>query len=331
MTVRTRIAPSPTGDPHVGTAYIALFNMVFAHSQGGEFLLRIEDTDQARSTPESEKAILDALQWLGLDWDEGPNTGGPHGPYRQSERSNIYRQHADQLLESGHAFRCFCTSERLDELRKIQMDEKKQVGYDGHCLHLHQDEIARRLANNEPHVVRMNVPREGQCTFNDMLRGEISIEWSQIDLQVLLKADGMPTYHFANVVDDHLMDISHVIRGEEWLPSLALHIKLYDAFGWTPPEFAHLPLILKPNGKGKLSKRDGDRLGFPVFPIQWKGEIMGYKEKGYLPVAVLNFLALLGWNDGSENEIFSLEELRIVCILSIFVWSRSFLLLTVTK
>ena len=219
MTVRTRIAPSPTGDPHVGTAYVALFNMAFARSQGGEFLLRIEDTDQARSTPESEKAILDALHWLGLGWEEGPDNGGPKGPYRQSERSEIYRKHADQLLESGHAFRCFCTSERLDELRAIQMENKQQLGYDGHCMHIDQAEAASRAAQGESHVVRMRVPREGQCTFNDMLRGEISIDWAQIDLQILLKADGMPTYHLANVVDDHLMEISHVIRGEEWINS----------------------------------------------------------------------------------------------------------------
>ena len=242
MTVRTRIAPSPTGDPHVGTAYVALFNMAFAHSQGGQFLLRIEDTDQVRSTPESEKAILDALHWLGLDWDEGPDNGGDKGPYRQSERSDIYREHADQLLDSGHAFRCFCTSERLDELRKTQMDNKQQVGYDGHCMHLEQSEVDARVAKGEPHVVRMQVPREEQCTFDDMLRGEISIDWAQIDLQILLKADGMPTYHLANVVDDHLMEISHVIRGEEWINSAPKHILLYEYFGWQAPVFCHLPL-----------------------------------------------------------------------------------------
>ena len=187
MTVRTRIAPSPTGDPHVGTAYVALFNMAFARSQGGQFLLRIEDTDRTRSTPESEKAILDALHWLGLDWDEGPDNGGPHGPYRQSERSDIYRHHADLLLQTGKAFRCFCSTDRLDSLRKTQMEDKQQVGYDGHCLHLSSEDVAARLANHEPHVVRMEVPREGQCTFDDMLRGEISIDWAQIDMQVLLK------------------------------------------------------------------------------------------------------------------------------------------------
>ena len=296
MTVRTRIAPSPTGDPHVGTAYIALFNMVFAHSQGGQFLLRIEDTDQARSTPESEKAILDALQWLGLEWDEGPNIGGPHGPYRQSERSDIYRQHADQLLESGHAFRCFCTSERLDELRKEQMANKEQLGYDGHCLHMSQEEIAERLANNEPHVVRMNVPREGECTFNDMLRGEISIDWSQIDMQVLLKADGMPTYHLANVVDDHLMKISHVIRGEEWINSAPKHILLYQYFGWEVPVFCHLPL-LRNTDKSKLSKRKNPT------------SILFYQRMGYLPEALLNYLGRMGWSMPDEREKFTLAEM----------------------
>ena len=296
MTVRTRIAPSPTGDPHVGTAYIALFNMVFAHSQGGQFLLRIEDTDQARSTPESEKAILDALNWLGLDWDEGPNIGGPHGPYRQSERSDIYRQHADQLLESGHAFRCFCTSERLDELRKEQMANKEQLGYDGHCLHMSQEEIAERLANNEPHVVRMYVPREGECTFNDMLRGEISIDWSQIDMQILLKADGMPTYHLANVVDDHLMKISHVIRGEEWINSAPKHILLYQYFGWEMPVFCHLPL-LRNTDKSKLSKRKNPT------------SILFYQRMGYLPEALLNYLGRMGWSMPDEREKFTLAEM----------------------
>ena len=296
MTVRTRIAPSPTGDPHVGTAYVALFNMAFAHSQGGQFLLRIEDTDQVRSTPESEKAILDALHWLGLEWDEGPDNGGPHGPYRQSERSDIYRQHADQLLDSGHAFRCFCTTERLDVLRKTQMEEKQQVGYDGHCLHLEQDEISKRLANNESHVVRMNVPREGHCVFDDMLRGEISIDWSQIDLQVLLKADGMPTYHLANVVDDHLMKISHVIRGEEWINSAPKHILLYQYFGWETPVFCHLPL-LRNIDKSKLSKRKNPT------------SILFYQRMGYLPEALINYLGRMGWSMPDEREKFTLAEM----------------------
>ncbi len=296
MTVRTRIAPSPTGDPHVGTAYVALFNMAFARSQGGQFLLRIEDTDQTRSTPESEQAILDALHWLGLDWDEGPDNGGSKGPYRQSERSDIYRKYSDQLLDSGHAFRCFCSSERLDELRKTQMADKQQLGYDGHCLHMHQDEIATRLANNEPHVVRMNVPREGQCEFNDMLRGEISIEWSQIDMQVLLKADGMPTYHLANVVDDHLMEISHVIRGEEWINSAPKHILLYQYFGWETPVFCHLPLF-RNTDKSKLSKRKNPT------------SILFYQRMGYLPEALLNYLGRMGWSMPDEREKFTLDEM----------------------
>lgn len=296
MTVRTRIAPSPTGDPHVGTAYVALFNMAFAHSQGGQFLLRIEDTDQVRSTPESEKSILDALHWLGLEWDEGPDNGGPHGPYRQSERSDIYRQHADQLLDSGHAFLCFCTTERLDELRKTQMEEKQSIGYDGHCQHLEQDDINQRLANNESHVVRMNVPREGQCVFNDMLRGEISIDWTQIDLQVLLKADGMPTYHLANVVDDHLMKISHVIRGEEWINSAPKHILLYQCFGWETPLFCHLPL-LRNIDKSKLSKRKNPT------------SILFYQRMGYLPEALINYLGRMGWSMPDEREKFTLTEM----------------------
>ena len=296
MTVRTRIAPSPTGDPHVGTAYVALFNMAFAHSQGGQFLLRIEDTDQVRSTPESEKAILDALHWLGLEWDEGPDNGGPHGPYRQSERSDIYRQHADQLLDSGHAFRCFCTTERLDALRKTQMEEKQQVGYDGHCLHLEQVEISKRLANNESHVVRMNVPREGPCVFDAMLRGEISIAWSQLDLPVLLKADGIPPYPPANAVDDHLMEISHVIRGEEWINSAPKHILLYQYFGWETPVFCHLPL-LRNIDKSKLSKRKNPT------------SILFYQRMGYLPEALINYLGRMGWSMPDEREKFTLAEM----------------------
>jgi len=296
MTVRTRIAPSPTGDPHVGTAYVALFNMAFARSQGGEFLLRIEDTDQARSTPESEKTILDALHWLGLEWDEGPDNSGPKGPYRQSERSEIYRAHADQLLESGHAFRCFCTPERLDELRATQMENKQQLGYDGHCMHIDQAEAASRAAQGESHVVRMRVPRDGQCTFNDMLRGEISIDWAQIDLQILLKADGMPTYHLANVVDDHLMEISHVIRGEEWINSAPKHILLYQYFGWDTPVLCHLPLLRNVD-KSKLSKRKNPT------------SILYYQRMGYLPEALLNYLGRMGWSMPDEREKFNLQEM----------------------
>ena len=296
MTVRTRIAPSPTGDPHVGTAYVALFNMAFAHSQGGQFLLRIEDTDQTRSTPQSEKSILDALRWLGLDWDEGPDNGGDKGPYRQSERSTIYKEHADKLLENGHAFRCFCTAERLEELRKTQMEEKLPLGYDGHCAGLSEEEVAERLAKGEPHVVRLSVPREGQCTFNDMLRGEISIDWAQIDLQILLKADGMPTYHLANVVDDHLMEISHVIRGEEWINSAPKHILLYQYFGWETPVFCHLPLLRNVD-KSKLSKRKNPT------------SILYYQRMGFLPEALLNYLGRMGWSMPDEREKFTLSEM----------------------
>ena len=296
MTVRTRIAPSPTGDPHVGTAYVALFNMAFAHSQGGEFLLRIEDTDQVRSTPESEKAILDALHWLGLQWDEGPDNGGPKGPYRQSERSEIYRDHADQLLENGHAFRCFCSTERLDTLRQQQMENKHALGYDGHCMNLDKAEAMSRAESGESHVVRMQVPREGQCTFNDMLRGEITIDWSQVDLQVLLKADGMPTYHLANVVDDHLMEISHVIRGEEWINSAPKHILLYQYFGWETPVFCHLPLLRNVD-KSKLSKRKNPT------------SILFYQRMGYWPEALLNYLGRMGWSMPDEREKFTLAEM----------------------
>ena len=296
MTVRTRIAPSPTGDPHVGTAYVALFNMAFAHSQGGEFLLRIEDTDQVRSTPESEKAILDALHWLGLQWDEGPDNGGPKGPYRQSERSEIYRDHADQLLENGHAFRCFCSTERLDTLRQQQMENKHALGYDGHCMSLDKAAAMSRAESGESHVVRMQVPREGQCTFNDMLRGEITIDWSQVDLQVLLKADGMPTYHLANVVDDHLMEISHVIRGEEWINSAPKHILLYQYFGWETPVFCHLPLLRNVD-KSKLSKRKNPT------------SILFYQRMGYLPEALLNYLGRMGWSMPDEREKFTLAEM----------------------
>ena len=299
MTVRTRIAPSPTGDPHVGTAYVALFNMAFAHSQGGEFLLRIEDTDQQRSTPESEKAILDALKWLGLCWDEGPDVGGVKGPYRQSERSDIYRKYADQLIADGHAFRCFCTPERLEKLRAEQLANKQPLGYDGRCANLSQAEIDRRLEAGEPYVVRLRVPREGQCRFHDMLRGEISIDWAQIDMQVLLKADGMPTYHLANVVDDHLMGISHVIRGEEWINSAPKHILLYQYLGWDVPVFCHLPLLRNVD-KSKLSKRKNPT------------SILFYQRMGYLPEAMLNYLGRMGWSMPDEREKFTLDEMLAV-------------------
>lgn len=296
MTVRTRIAPSPTGDPHVGTAYIALFNLAFAKSQGGQFLLRIEDTDQTRSTPESEQQILDSLRWLGLNWDEGPDVGGPHGPYRQSERGAIYAEHAQMLLDKGHAFCCFCSSERLDALRAEQVANKQTPGYDGHCLHLSDDEVRARRSAGEPYVVRMKVPDGGVCQVNDMLRGTIEIDWSQIDMQVLVKADGMPTYHLANVVDDHLMEITHVIRGEEWINSAPKHQLLYQYFGWEMPVLCHMPLLRNPD-KSKLSKRKNPTC------------ITYYRDMGYLPEALLNYLGRMGWSMPDESEKFSLEQM----------------------
>ena len=296
MTVRTRIAPSPTGDPHVGTAYIALFNFCFAYQHGGEFILRIEDTDRARSTDSSEAAILESLKWLGLQWEEGPDVGGEHGPYRQSERGEIYKRYIEELLQTGHAFRCFCTPERLTELRAEQMAEQKPLGYDGHCLHLDQAEVANRLAANEEHVIRMNVPREGVCEFDDLLRGKVQIEWTQVDMQVLLKGDGMPTYHFANVVDDHLMGISHVIRGEEWINSVPKHLLLYQYFGWEAPVMCHLPLLRNPD-KSKLSKRKNPT------------SILYYRRMGFMPEAVLNYLGRMGWSMPDEREKFTLGEM----------------------
>ena len=244
--VRVRVAPSPTGDPHVGTAYQALFNYAFAKGRGGTFILRIEDTDRVRSTRESEEAILDSLRWLGLQWDEGPDVGGPHGPYRQSERTAIYREHVDKLLGAGDAYRCFCTKERLDEMRARQGAD---TGYDRHCREIALPESARRASGGERFVVRMKVPLEGACVMTDLLRGEITKDWASVDDQIILKSDGYPTYHLANVVDDHLMSISHVIRGEEWINSVPKHLKLYEYFGWQPPIFCHLPLCAICNTK----------------------------------------------------------------------------------
>ena len=298
MTVRTRIAPSPTGDPHVGTAYIALFNMCFARQHGGQFLLRIEDTDRVRSSLESEQAILGALRWLGLEWDEGPDVGGPCGPYRQSERGEIYKAHTDRLLAEGHAFRCFCSSERLDQLRKEQMASGAQPGYDGHCLHLSQEQVQDRLESGHPYVVRMKVPRDGVCVIEDMLRDEpVVIDWHQVDMQVLMKADGMPTYHLANVVDDHLMGITHVIRGEEWISSAPKHLLLYQYFGWQPPVLCHMPLLRNPD-KSKLSKRKNPT------------SINYYRRMGYMPEAMLNYLGRMGWSMPDEREKFSLAEMQ---------------------
>lgn len=294
--IRTRIAPSPTGDPHVGTAYIALFNRCFAHAHGGEFILRIEDTDQVRSTQKSEREILNALNWLGLSWSEGPDVGGPCGPYRQSERSALYSAEIKKLLSSGHAFRCFCTADRLNELRTRQMAEKANIGYDGHCLTLSEEQVAQKLQCGVEHVIRMRIPQSGDCVFNDLLRGEIRISWQQIDMQVLIKSDGLPTYHFANVVDDHHMEISHVIRGEEWINSTPKHLLLYQYFGWEAPIYCHMPL-LRNTDKSKLSKRKNPTsIGY-------------YRDMGYLPQAVVNYLGMMGWTMPDGREMFSVKEM----------------------
>jgi glutamyl-tRNA synthetase len=283
VTVRTRVAPSPTGDPHVGTAYVALVNLCFAKRHGGEFVLRIEDTDRVRSTRESEEAILRSLRWLGLNWDGEP--------FRQSERSEIYREHVQRLLESGDAFRCFCTAERLEEMRVAQRAAKEPPRYDGHCLNLTRADIEKNIADGVPFVVRLKVPSQGVCVFTDLLRGRIEIEWKSVDMQVLMKSDGFPTYHLANVVDDHLMGITHVIRGEEWISSAPKHILLYQYFGWDVPQICHLPLLRNPD-KSKLSKRKNPT------------SILYYRERGYLAEALLHFLGMLvdGRNDDSLLE-----------------------------
>ncbi|PCK09727.1 MAG: glutamate--tRNA ligase [Alteromonadaceae bacterium] len=298
MTVRTRIAPSPTGDPHVGTAYIALFNMCFAKQHGGQFILRIEDTDQSRSTPESEQAIFDSLRWLGLDWSEGPDCGGDFGPYRQSERKDIYAEHIQQLLDAGHAFKCYRTGDELNTLRAERKEAGIHTALKASDLKLSDDVIAERDAAGAPYVVRMVVPEEvGTCQVNDMLRGNMELDWTLVDAQILMKSDGMPTYHLANVVDDHLMGITHVIRGEEWINSAPKHLLLYKYFGWEPPVFCHLPLLRNPD-KTKLSKRKNPT------------SIMYYKRMGYLPEALTNYLGRMGWSMPDEREKFSLEEMQ---------------------
>lgn len=297
MTVRTRIAPSPTGDPHVGTAYIALFNYCFARQHGGEFILRIEDTDQARSTRESEQAIFDSLRWLGLDWTEGPDVGGDSGPYRQSERSDIYQQYAQQLVEAGHAFYCYRTPEELAELREARRAQGGFTALKPSELRLADGEVERRKAAGMPAVIRMNVPEgEGPCPIDDLLRGTVELDWGQVDAQILLKSDGMPTYHLANVVDDHLMNITHVIRGEEWINSAPKHKLLYQYFGWDMPVLCHLPLLRNPD-KSKLSKRKNPT------------SIWYYQRMGYLPEALLNYLGRMGWSMPDEREKFTLQEM----------------------
>jgi glutamyl-tRNA synthetase len=295
-TTRTRIAPSPTGDPHVGTAYVALFNYALARRQGGQFLLRIEDTDRQRSHPASERMIFEALRWLGLEWDEGPDVGGPCGPYRQSERSSVYREHAEELLRKGAAYACFCTPARLEALRAEQKARKAPVlGYDGLCRRLDPAESGRRRAAGEPHVVRLAMPTDDSMAVTDLLRGEVRFERPQMDDQVLLKSDGFPTYHLANVVDDHLMGITHVVRAEEWLSSLPKHVQLYRSFGWEAPVFAHLPLLRNAD-KSKISKRKN-----PV-------SLNHYRRAGYLPEAMVNFLALMSFSMPEGREEFTLPE-----------------------
>ncbi|MCX8996889.1 glutamate--tRNA ligase [Rhizobiaceae bacterium BDR2-2] len=294
--VRVRIAPSPTGEPHVGTAYIALFNYLFAKKHGGTFILRIEDTDATRSTPEFEQKVLEALKWCGLEWSEGPDVGGPHGPYRQSDRKAMYWPYAQELLDKGHAFRCFCTPERLDEMREAQRAAGKPPGYDGHCLNLKAEEVEARVAAGEPSVVRMKIPTEGSCDFHDGVYGDVSIPWESVDMQVLIKADGMPTYHMANVIDDHLMQITHVARGEEWLASVPKHILLYRYFGWQEPVFMHLSLMRNAD-KSKLSKRKNPT------------SISYYSALGYLPEALMNFLGLFFIQIAEGEEMLTMDEL----------------------
>ncbi len=295
-TIKVRIAPSPTGDPHVGTAYVALFNLAFARKHGGKFILRIEDTDRSRSTLESEKMIYESLRWLGLQWDEGPDIGGPNGPYRQSERSEIYREHARRLVASGRAYHCFCPPERLEAVRKKPQPGRPQGGYDGFCKNLSESAVKSRLESGQPAVVRLKVPSEGESRLDDLVRGNVVFQNTLLDDQVLLKSDGFPTYHLANVVDDHLMGVTHVMRAEEWISSTPKHLLLYDAFGWAPPRFAHLPLLRNAD-KSKISKRKNPT------SLKW------YEAQGYLPEALRNFLALLGFSMPDGSDIFGFEKL----------------------
>lgn len=322
--VRVRFAPSPTGPLHIGGVRTAIFNYLYAKKHGGDFILRIEDTDQTRYVPGAEEYIVQALHWLGIDPDEGIEQGGEFGPYRQSERKPIYKQYADQLIQEGHAYYAFDTSEELDQMRERLKNEKNPIQqYNAitridmkNSLTLSEQIVSRKIADKEPYVIRLKLPDDAVITFYDTVLGEFNFQSAQLDDKILFKSDGMPTYHLANVVDDHLMQITHVIRGSEWTNSTPSHILLYKYLGWEKemPLFSHMPLILRPDGKGKLSKRDGDRLGFPVFPIEWNNldtneKYLGYREAGYFPEAFLNFLVLLGWNPGINQEIFTKEEL----------------------
>ncbi len=321
--VRVRFAPSPTGPLHIGGVRTALYNYLFARQHGGAMILRIEDTDQTRFVPGAEEYIIEALTWLGIQFDEGVHVGGSYGPYRQSDRKPLYKQYADQLVRDGYAYYAFDTPEELEAKRKAYEAEKKTFQYDcttresmNNSLGMTEAALQERLQSGAPYVIRFKFPHNEEITVHDLIRGDVTMNSTLLDDKVLFKSDGMPTYHLANIVDDHLMEVSHVIRGEEWLPSAPLHVMLYRAFGWedTMPHFAHLPLLLKPEGNGKLSKRDGDRLGFPVFPLDWhdpkSGELStGYREQGYLPEAVVNMLALLGWNPGNDQELMNMDEL----------------------
>lgn len=320
--VRVRFAPSPTGPLHMGGVRTALYNYLFAKKLGGKFILRLEDTDQTRFVGGAEDYIIESLKWCGISPDEGVSVGGPHEPYRQSERKPMYRQYAEQLIEKGLAYYAFDTSEELDAVR----ERAKQAGNANfqynhitrnsmkNSLTLPAEEVQKRLESGEPYTIRIKLPRNEEVKFEDMVRGWVSVNTANMDDKILLKADGMPTYHLANIVDDHTMEITHVIRGEEWLPSAPLHVIMYQFFGWEAPKFAHLPLLLRPDGNGKLSKRDGDRLGFPVFPLNWENKetsetASGYREQGFFAGAFINMLAFLGWNPGDNREMFTLEEL----------------------
>lgn len=322
--IRVRFAPSPTGPLHIGGVRTALYNYLFARKHGGKVILRIEDTDQGRYVRGAEDYIIESLNWCGIRFDEDVVTGGPYGPYRQSERKHIYREYAEQLVEQGHAYYGFDTPEELDIMREKEKNKDVHLSQYGpftrlgmkNSLSLPGDEVSRCIASGEPYVIRIKIPENEEIHVNDLIRGDVVVQSSSLDDKVLFKSDGWPTYHLANIVDDHLMEISHVIRGEEWLPSAPLHVLLYYYFGWkdSMPKFAHLPLLLKPEGNGKLSKRDGDRLGFPVFPLQWTDPVTkdissGYRESGYFPEAFVNMLAFLGWNPGTEQELFTMDEL----------------------
>ncbi|MCX6246345.1 MAG: glutamate--tRNA ligase [Bacteroidetes bacterium] len=324
LKIRVRFAPSPTGPLHIGGVRTALYNYLFARKLGGKMILRIEDTDQNRYVDGAEKYITESLDWCGIQFDEDIVKGGPYGPYRQSERKSIYLDYAKELVDKGYAYYAFDTPEELDEMRERGKDKDVHLSQYGpftrlglkNSLSLPADEVRQRLASGETYVIRIRIPENEEIHVNDLIRGDVVVQSSSLDDKVLFKSDGWPTYHLANIVDDHLMEISHVIRGEEWLPSAPLHVLLYRYFGWgeSMPKFAHLPLLLKPDGNGKLSKRDGDRLGFPVFPLQWTDPVTkdissGYRESGYFPEAFVNMLAFLGWNPGSEQELFTMDEL----------------------